>query len=93
MKYINFEHILSILGLGFLIKKPENTLNKYVILSKVDRVFNSCTTSRQWLTAYKYYRLAKKKFPQTDWDDFEDIYRKYHSKSYIYATESHNEQN
>jgi hypothetical protein len=26
-------------------------------------------------------------------DDFEDIYRKYHSKSYIYATESHNEQN
>jgi hypothetical protein len=53
------------------------TYNLFSMLRKVDLVFRSCQSTEQWFVAYKYYRMAKKKFPHKEWPLFEEVFDKH----------------
>lgn len=40
-----------------------STSNKIKAMIKVGKVIASCTTVRQWISAYRYFCLYKKKYP------------------------------
>ena len=40
-----------------------STNNRIKAMIKVGKVIASCTTVRQWISAYRYFYLYKKKYP------------------------------
>ena len=45
-------------------RKTENRMDKFAVLAKVERMYNSCETSEQYRMLAEYARLVAKRYPE-----------------------------